>query len=487
MQPIKYKNYIDGEYVESSSGEHFVDINPANIDDCLGSFQLSTREDARNAISAALEAQEKWAETPPAERGRILIRASEILDAMKEELITLLTREEGKTLNDSRVEVNRAVSLFRFYGVLASRIRGESLISSEPRTHLITVREPIGVVSVITPWNFPIAIPSWKIAPALACGNTVVFKPASYTPLIGYMIVEALVKAGIPKGVINYVTGSGSTVGLEMITNKNVDAITFTGSLEVGEEIRRQSALSGKNIRIQLELGGKNPVIILPDANIDKAVEMVARGAFGLTGQVCTATSRAIVIDKVAEEFTRKIVEKARRLKVGNGLKEGVDLGPVVGQRELDKVLSYIEIGVNEGAKLLTGGKRLTGGEYDKGYFVEPTVFTEVTPDMRIAKEEIFGPVLAIMTARSFDEAIDIANSVDYGLSASIFTNSLDRAFEFMYKIKAGVVKINKPTTGIEIQVPFGGYKKSSTETFRELGEAVIDFYTKTKTIYIGY
>ncbi|MEM1517748.1 MAG: aldehyde dehydrogenase family protein [Nitrososphaerota archaeon] len=487
MQPIKYKNYIDGEYVESLSGEQFLDINPANINDILGSFQSSTREDAKKAISAALEAQEKWAETPPGERGRILIKASEILDSMKEDLITILTREEGKTLNDSRVEVNRAVSLFRFYGVLASRIHGESLQSSELRTHLITVKEPVGVVSVITPWNFPIAIPSWKIAPALACGNTVVFKPASYTPLIGYMLVEALVKAGIPKGVINYVTGSGSTVGLEMITNKNVDAITFTGSLEVGEEIRRQSALAGKNIRIQLELGGKNPAIILPDANIDKAVEMVARGAFGLTGQVCTATSRAIVLDKVAEEFTRKIVEKAKKLRVGNGLREGVDLGPVVGQRELDKVLSYIEIGMREGAKLLTGGRRLTGGEYDTGYFVEPTVFADVTPDMRIAKEEIFGPVLAIMVASSLDEAIEIANSVDYGLAASIFTNSLDKAFEFISRIKAGVVKINKPTTGIEIQVPFGGYKKSSTETFRELGEAVIEFYTKTKTIYIGY
>jgi len=487
MQPVKYKNFINGEYAGSSSGEEFLDINPANTDDVLGSFQLSTKEDARNAISAALEAQEKWAETPPAERGRILIRASEILDSMKEELVTTLTREEGKILNDSRVEVNRAVSLFRFYGVLASRIRGESIQSSEPRTHIITVKEPVGVVSVITPWNFPIAIPSWKIAPALACGNTVVFKPASYTPLIGYMLVEALVKAGIPKGVINYVTGSGSTVGLEMITNKNIDAITFTGSLEVGEEIRRLSSTTGKNVRIMLELGGKNPAIILPDADIDKAVEMVARGAFGLTGQVCTATSRAIVLDKIAEEFTRKMVEKAKKLKVGNGLREGVDLGPVVGQRELEKVLSYINIGVSEGAKLLTGGKRLTGGEYDKGYFVEPTVFSDVTPDMRIAREEIFGPVLSIMTASSFDEAIEIANSVDYGLAASIFTKSLDKAFEFMSKIKAGVVKINKPTIGIEIQVPFGGYKKSSSETFRELGEAVMDFYTKIKTIYIGY
>ncbi len=487
MQSVVYKNYINGEYVESSSGERFVDNNPADTDDVLGYFQLSTREDAKNAISAALEAWEKWSETPPGERGRILIKASEILDSMREELVNILTMEEGKTLNDSRVEINRAISLFRFYGVLASRIHGESLHSSELRTHLITIREPIGVVSVITPWNFPAAIPSWKIAPALACGNTVVFKPASYTPLIGYLLVEALIKAGIPKGVINYVTGSGTTVGLEMITSKNVDAITFTGSLEVGEEIRRLSATSGKNIRIQLELGGKNPAIILPDADIDKAVEMVARGAFGLTGQVCTATSRAIVIDKIADEFIRKIVERAKKFRVGNGLKEGIDIGPVVGQRELEKILSYISIGISEGAKLVTGGKRLTGGEYDKGYFVEPTVFTEVSPDMRIAREEIFGPVLSVITASSFDEAIDIANSVEYGLAASIFTNSLDKAFEFMKRIKAGVVKINKPTTGIEIQVPFGGFKKSSSETFRELGETVLDFYTKIKTIYIGY
>ncbi|MEM0445262.1 MAG: aldehyde dehydrogenase family protein [Nitrososphaerota archaeon] len=480
-----YPCIIGGEKVFSSDGRSFKDINPANTGDVLAEFPMLAREDVARAITAAREAQAKWASTPVPERGRILVRAAQIMENELEELTRILTREEGKTLTESRTEVSRAVSIFRFYGVMGYRLRGEFTVSAEPNTHLFTMREPLGVISIITPWNFPIAIPSWKMAPALICGNTVVFKPASYTPLIGYKIVEALHAAGLPPGVVNFVTGSGASLGAEMIGSREVDAISFTGSLEVGEEIKRMAGT--RNLRIQLELGGKNPAVVLDDADLGRAVEMVVRGAFGLTGQACTATSRAIVLDSVADEFTGKLVERVKRIKVGNGLAEGVEMGPVVGEKEMNKILDYIRVGVEEGAKLILGGGRLSGPEHSTGYFVEPTIFTDVTPDMRIAQEEIFGPVLAIMRATSFDEAIELANKIEYGLSASLFTRSLPRAFEFINRVQAGVVKINKPTTGLEPHVPFGGYKKSSYGMIREQGEAALDFYTKIKTVYLGY
>ncbi len=476
---------IGGEKIFSPDGRTFRDINPADTGEVVAEFPQLSREDAAKAIDAAREAQVKWASTPAPERGRILVKAAQILEDEADELARVLTREEGKTLAESRAEVARAVSIFRFYGVMGYRLRGEFTPSAEPNTHLFTLREPLGVVSIITPWNFPIAIPSWKIAPALISGNAVVFKPASYTPLIGYRIVDALHRAGLPPGVLNFVTGPGSTVGAELINSPKVDAISFTGSLEVGEEIKR--AAGGRNIRIQLELGGKNPAVILDDADMDRAVEMVVRGAFGLTGQACTATSRAIVLENVAEEFERKLVERVKRIKVGNGLAEGVEMGPVVGEKEMNKILDYIRVGIDEGAKLVLGGKRLMGPEHSKGYFLEPTIFTDVTPDMRIAQEEIFGPVLAVMRAHSFDEAVELANKIEYGLSASIFTRSLPRAFEFINRVQAGVVKVNKPTTGLEPHVPFGGFKKSSYGMVKEQGEAALDFYTKIKTVYLGY
>ncbi|MEM0481725.1 MAG: aldehyde dehydrogenase family protein [Nitrososphaerota archaeon] len=480
-----YPCVIGGEKIFPPDGRTFKDINPADTGEIVAEFPQMSRDDAARAIDAARETQLKWASTPAPERGRILVKAAEILEGEADELARVLTREEGKTLAESRAEVARAVSIFRFYGVMGYRLRGEFTPSAEPNTHLFTLREPLGVVSIITPWNFPIAIPSWKIAPALISGNAVVFKPASYTPLIGYRIVDALHRAGLPPGVLNFVTGPGSTVGAELINNPKVDAISFTGSLEVGEEIKR--AAGGRNIRIQLELGGKNPAVILDDADMGRAVEMVVRGAFGLTGQACTATSRAIVIENIADEFERKLLERVKRIKVGNGLAEGVEMGPVVGEKELNKILDYIRIGVDEGAKLVSGGKRLTGSEYSKGYFVEPTVFTNVTPDMRIAQEEIFGPVLSVMRVHNFDEAVELANKIEYGLSASIFTRSLPRAFEFINRVQAGVVKINKPTTGLEPHVPFGGFKKSSFGMIKEQGEAALDFYTKIKTVYLGY
>jgi len=480
-----YPCVIGGEKIFATDGETFSRANPADTSDVVSEFPLLSRGDAARAVDAAREALSQWSATPAPERGRILLRAAQILEAEAEELALLLTREEGKTLAESRAEVHRAVSIFRFYGVMGYRLRGELAPSADPRTHIFTLREPLGVVSIITPWNFPIAIPSWKIAPALVSGNTVVFKPASYTPLIGYRLVDALLRAGLPGGVVNLVTGPGATVGSELIKNSKVDAISFTGSLEVGEEIRRQAG--GRNIRVQLELGGKNPAVILDDAEMGKAVEMVVRGAFGLTGQACTATSRVIVLEGIADEFERRLVERARRVRVGNGLQETAEMGPVVGDKEMRKILDYIRIGVEEGAKLLLGGNRLSGGEYSKGYFIEPTIFTDVTPDMRIAQEEIFGPVLAVMRAGSFEEAVELANKIEYGLSASIFTGSLHRAFEFISRVQAGVVKINKPTTGLEPHVPFGGFKKSSYGMIKEQGEAALEFYTRLKTVYLGY
>jgi acyl-CoA reductase-like NAD-dependent aldehyde dehydrogenase len=481
-----YPCIVGGEKVYSPTGAVFKDINPADWSEVLAEFPLLTREEVARAIDLAQEAQVKWAKMPAPERGRILVRAAQIMEDQAEELARTLTREEGKTLSESRAEVGRAISIFRFYGVMGYRLRGEFVASAEHNTYLFTTREPLGVVSIITPWNFPIAIPSWKIAPALVCGNSVVFKPASYTPLIGYRIVEALHKAGLPPGVLNFVTGGGASIGAEMINNPRISAISFTGSLEVGEEIRRIAA-AGKGVRVQLELGGKNPAVVLADADMDRAVEMVVRGAFGLTGQACTATSRAIIEEKIFDEFVRRLVERTRRIRVGNGLEEGVEMGPVVGEKELNKILSYIEVGVSEGAKLIYGGRRLTDGALSKGYFVEPTIFSDVTPDMRIAQEEVFGPVLALMRASSFDEAVELANKIEYGLSASIFTRNLQRAFDFIRMIEAGVVKVNKPTTGLEPQVPFGGFKKSSYGMIKEQGETALDFYTKIKTVYLSY
>jgi acyl-CoA reductase-like NAD-dependent aldehyde dehydrogenase len=481
-----YSCIIGGEKVISSSGSTFRDVNPADTDEVLAEFPMLTRDDVARAIDFAREAQLRWASTPAPERGRILLRAAQVVENEAEELARTLTREEGKTLSESRAEVSRVISIFRFYGVMGYRLKGDVAPSAESNTHLFTIREPLGVVSIITPWNFPIAIPSWKMAPALICGNAVIFKPASYTPLIGYRLAEALHKAGLPPGVLNFVTGGGSSIGTEMITNPQISAISFTGSLEVGEEIRRAAA-AGRGARVQLELGGKNPAVVLDDADLDKAVEMVVRGAFGLTGQACTATSRAIIHEKVYEEFVRKLVERARRIRVGNGLEEGVEMGPVVGEKEMDKILSYIETGKSEGAKLIYGGRRLKEGALSKGYFIEPTIFTEVTPDMRIAQEEIFGPVLGLMRASSFDDALDLANKTEYGLSASVFTKSLQRAFDFARMIEAGVVKVNKPTTGLEPHVPFGGFKKSSYGMIKEQGEAALDFYTRIKTVYLSY
>jgi len=477
---------IDGEWSESSNGKIFQDMNPADSREILAEFPNASREDARAAIEAAHKAREKWEATTPPQRGKLLFKAAEVLEARKEELARTLTREEGKVLMESRAEVGRAIEIFRYFAGEGQRLGGEVIPSDDPDVLLYTQKQPLGVVSIITPWNFPIAIPAWKIAPALVCGNTVVFKPASLTPLIALKVVEALVEAGIPSGVINFVTGPGFTVGLELIENEKVSAISFTGSYEVGEHIHRKCAQSNGMPRVQLEMGGKNPLVVLSDADLAKAVEIAVKGGFGGTGQACTATSRVIVEEPVLGEYTRLLIERAKKIKVGNGLDESNEMGPAVSESELKKNLDYVQIGLNEGAKLLTGGRRLEGQGYDHGFFMEATLFGNVEPSMRIAKEEIFGPVISILKAKNFDHAIELANDVEYGLSSSICTRSLEKAHEFARRIQAGVVKVNRPTTGVLVQAPFGGMKKSSSMTFKEQGKAAIEFYTFSKTVYMG-
>lgn len=482
-------NFIGGKWVASEGGSTFTIRNPADPGQSLGRFQLSDKEDARRAIDSARQASSSWRSVPGPQRGKILYRAAELMETQVEDLARTLTSEEGKPLADATGEVRRAVDLFRFYGGQGSRLDGRTYPSGFPRTFLYSVREPVGVVSIMTPWNFPIAIPAWKIAPALVAGNSVVFKPASLTPLIATRMVAALERAGLPPGVLNLVTGPGGSVGEEMTLNKQVDAISFTGSYEVGEGIQRARAGSGKMARVQLEMGGKNPTIVLPDAKLEDAVEVVAKSAFGLTGQACTATSRVMVHESVKSRFTSMLVERARSFRVGNGLEPGIEMGPAVSRQELEKDLRYIEIGREEGAKVVAGGSGSHGvpGSSSTGYFIEPTVFDGVFSDMRIAREEIFGPVLSVFEVKNVDEAIDLANDSEFGLTACICTSSLSSAMEFADRVQAGVVKVNRPTIGLELQVPFGGIKKSSSDTFKEQGEEGMDFYTRIKTVYVGY
>ncbi|BFT75709.1 aldehyde dehydrogenase family protein [Paenibacillus sp. P36] len=478
-----FKNLINGEWVESASGETFTTINPANVKDSVGRFQASTEEDVIQAMEAAEQAFKTWRHVPPTKRAEILYKAADLLEAGLEQYAEELTREEGKTMASSRMEVKRSAQTLRYYASEGLNVSGETLPSDDATTFVYTRKEPLGVISVITPWNFPISIPVRKIAPALVTGNTVVFKPASNTPLIAYRLVEALHQADLPAGVINFVTGSASKTGVPLVTHSAVKAVTFTGSTGAGEKINRKVRLS---TRVQLELGGKNPLIVMDDANIDHAVELAVKGGFELTGQACTGTSRVIIMDAVHDEFVEKLVEKTKQLKVGNGLSKGVEVGPLANESQLRNVLDYVAIGKAEGAELVVGGEQLTDGDYANGYYVTPAVFVGVAPDMRIAQEEIFGPVISVIRVSSFQEAMDIANDVEFGLSAAICTSESGRIQHFIQNIETGMVKINRPTTGNAYNAPFGGVKMSSTATYRESGRAALDFYTQIKTVYHG-
>ena len=475
------QNYIGGKWVDSSSGASARTRNPANTAEEVSVYPLSTLDDAKHAIQAAGEAFPKWAQTPPPQRGAILDKASQIIDARLEEMARALTLEEGKTFAEAKGEVMRARDIFKYFSGEGWRVGGQVLPSNAPEELLFSKREPLGVVTIITPWNFPIAIPAWKIAPALIYGNAVVFKPAFQTPLIASLLVAALADAGLPPGVLNFITGRGAEIGDEIVTSKHIQGISFTGSYKVGTGIYAKAI---PNLtRVQLEMGGKNPMVVLNDANLDLAVKLAVTGGFGLTGQACTATSRVIVEEAVADAFVDALAQAARSLKVASGLEPGVQMGPASSQGQLETDLHYIQVGKDEGARLVAGGEPLSS----QGYFLQPAVFDRVETGMQIAQEEIFGPVLSVLRARDFEDALEKANQIAYGLSAGVVTQDLNRALTFAERVNAGVVKVNEPTTGLALQAPFGGFKHSSANTFKEQGPAAVEFYTRTKAVYVGY
>ena len=482
--PSQYLNYVGGEWLASRSGRTFPNINPANTDEVVGEFQASGPDDVAAAFATAKRAQPAWAAVPAPRRGEYLFKAAEILERQLTAVATDMTREEGKTLPEAAGEVKRAINIFRYFGGEGSRLFSYQIPSERENVFCFTLRKPLGVVALITPWNFPIAIPAWKLAPALVAGNTVVIKPASLAPLSALRLIEALEQAGLPAGVVNYVTGSGGAIGDAMLEDASVKAVSFTGSCAVGDSLYEKA--TRRRLRVQLEMGGKNPTVVLADANLDVAAATLVNAAFFSTGQKCTACSRAIVERAIYEPLVDKLVARTRALKIGNGLEPGIDMGPAVDQTQLDTDLEYIAIAQREGAQLLCGGKRLTGGSYDKGFFVEPTIFGGVTPAMRIAQEEVFGPVLALQVAEDFDEAMGLANGVRFGLSAAIISNDISRVHQFINRIEAGLITVNLPTAGVEYQLPFGGTKESSFG-MREQGPAALDFYTETSTVYLKH
>ena len=482
MQTEEFLNYINGEWVKCRSGRTFDSINPADTREVVGRFQSSTALDAEDAVNAAAAAFDGWRRTPVGQRARLLNKAADYLEANAQRFGEELSREEGKSVALGKDEFVRAAQTFRFYATEGQTFGGETYVQDDPDLMVYSQREPLGVVSVISPWNFPASIPARKIAPALVTGNTIVFKPSSDAPLSGLRLVEALVHAGLPAGVINYITGRAGDVGPIITTSQAIRAISFTGSTQAGMHIHRTVHLT---TRLQMELGGKNPLIVMEDADLDKAVDLAIKGGFSLTGQACTGTSRVIVMKAVKDDFTQRLVAKVKGLKIGPGHQPGMDLGPLATAKQLETVLSYIAIGRNE-ARLLCGGERLQGGEYEHGYYVTPAIFDGVTQKARIAREEIFGPVIAILEAESFEQAMAMANDSEYGLSAAIATRNPRYIHQFSNDIQSGTVKINRTTTGNLINAPFGGVKNSSTSTFRESGRVGLEFFTQTKVVYRG-
>jgi alpha-ketoglutaric semialdehyde dehydrogenase len=476
-------NYINGEWVQSKSAKIIERRNPANTDEVVARVALSTRQEAKEAIVAAKAAFPAWRETPAPARGNVLFRAARLMEEQKDALARLLTREEGKALKDALGEVQRSINVMEFMAGEARRLTGETLPSELAKNFSYTIRQPVGVVGIITPWNFPVAIPVWKIAPALVCGNTVVFKPATLTPLTAMRLVQIIEQAGLPRGVVNLVTGSGKEVGDEIVTNPHVQAVSFTGSNAVGAELYARGAAGMK--KIQCEMGGKNPVVILADADLQLAVESALFGAFASTGQRCTATSRVIIEESIADEWVKMLVERAQRFVVGDGLAPGVEMGPSMDENQMNTVLRYIEAGKKE-AELKCGGERLAGAGYDKGWFVAPTVFDHVRADSTIAQGEIFGPVLSVIRVKNFEEALAAANSVRYGLTSSIYATDSSKIFEFVERSETGMVHVNSPTVGGEAHIPFGGTKATSVGP-KEVGRSALDFYSELKIVYVDY
>ena len=483
MLRMTFRNYIGGRWVDSRSGKLFENRNPADQTDLIGLFQESTPEDAADAIAAAATAHVSWRLVPAPRRAEIFFRAAQLIAARKEDFARDMTREMGKILDETRGDVQEAIDMTYFMAGEGRRLYGQTVPSELPNKFAMSIRQPVGVCSVITPWNFPMAIPSWKIIPALVCGNTVVFKPATLTPLSAVNFVKVLEEAGLPPGVVNLVTG-GADVGTLLSTHRDVSVVSFTGSTAVGRLVNQNAASAFK--KVHLEMGGKNVIMIMDDAQLELAVEGCLWGVFGTTGQRCTAASRVVVHEQVYDLFVEQLVQRARALRVGDGLDPSVHMGPVVSEGQRATVAKYVEIGRGEGARLLTGGHQLCDGAHANGFFHEPTIFGDVSPTMRIAQEEIFGPVVAVMRCRSLDEAIAIGNGVTYGLSASIYTRDVNKAFAAMRDMYTGIFYVNAPTIGAEVHLPFGG-TKATGNGHREAGTAALDVFSEWKSIYVDF
>jgi acyl-CoA reductase-like NAD-dependent aldehyde dehydrogenase len=482
--PRVYKNFVNGEWVESVTREAFENLNPANRDDLIGLFQNSNQEDVNRAVEAAREAYKSWRLVPAPKRGEILFRAARLLVDRKEEFAEQMTREMGKVLAETRGDLQEAIDMTFYMAGEGRRLFGQTTPSELSNKAAMTARTPLGVCGLITPWNFPMAIPSWKIMPALICGNTVVIKPAQDTPLSTYNLISVLEEAGVPRGVVNLVAGYGREVGVPLVNHPDVRAVSFTGSTEVGRAVSVGCAPSFK--RCCLEMGGKNVMIVMDDANLELALEGAVWGSFGTSGQRCTATSRIAIHKNVYHQFSEILAERARALRVGNGLEPATQMGPLINQGQLKTVADYVEIGRNEGAKLLAGGQHLTGGDYDLGHFYAPTIFGDCDPKMRIVQEEIFGPVVSLIPVDSFEQALEVANDVVYGLSSAIYTRDVNKAFHAMRDLETGIVYVNAPTIGAETHLPFGGIKQTGNG-HREASITALEFYSEWKTLYIDY
>jgi aldehyde dehydrogenase (NAD+) len=483
-KPTTHGNFINGEWVPASSGKTFENRNPADGDDLVGVFADSGPEDVEKAVDAASEAFQRWKAVPAPKRGEILYRAAEIMVRRKEEFSRDMTREMGKVLAETRGDVQECIDMTYYMAGEGRRQFGQTTPSELANKFQMSVRMPVGVAGLITPWNFPMAIPSWKMMPALILGNTVVVKPATDTPLSVVNLINALVEAGLPRGVVNMVTGGGKEVGAPLMNNDAVGIVSFTGSTTVGRIVSEACAPKFKHCH--LEMGGKNIIMVMDDALLDLAVDGAVWGGFGTSGQRCTAASRVAVHKKVYKEFMDRFVARTKALKVGNGLSDDVQMGPCVNDSQRGTVEKYVGIGKGEGAKLMTGGSRLKAGDHSRGFFHEPTIFGDVSSSMRIAQEEIFGPVVSVIPVGSLEEAIEVGNSVEYGLSASIYTQDINKAFTAMREMYTGIFYVNAPTIGAETHLPFGGTKNTGNG-HREASVAALDVFSEWKSIYIDY
>ena len=479
---IEIRNYIRGEWIPIRQGREIEIRNPADQDELVGKGYLASAREAEAAVAAATEALPAWSRMTAPKRGEIVERAGDLLRAEQDDVARLLTREEGKTIAEARGEIYRAYNVINYTAGQSRRMGGITIPSELPRNFVYTMRQPLGVVSLITPWNFPICIPAWKIAPALVAGNTVVFKPSSTTPLTAMKLVEIFDRAGLPPGVLNLLVGNSSDVGEIITRDRRVRGVSFTGSSDNGTHIYASCATRGA--KAQCEMGGKNPVVVLEDADLDLAVDGIVSGAFGSTGQRCTATSRAVLQDSIADDVIARMADRVSKWKIGSGLDPEVQIGPLVSAQQLKTVEEYIQAGKSEGAQLVIGGSRPSG--LPRGFFLEPTIFDRVKPEHRIAREEIFGPVLSVIRAKDYEQAVALANTSEYGLTCSIYTSHAGRIFDFCDRIEAGMVHVNSPTVGGEAQSPFGGMKSSGVGE-REQGPTALDFYTDVKVVYIDY